>query len=460
MNRSKRISPARSGALRVLLAVEKEGAYANLVLQKLTHTLKLGPKDTALMTELVNGTLRMQGTLDWVIEQFSKVSVPKMNYIIRSIVRLGVYQLLFLDRVPARAVCNDSVELAKSFGLRGLAGFVNGLLRSISRNKENISYPDPEKELAPHISLKYSHPLWMVERWLDRFGKEDTIALCKANNNPPPVMLRCNTLKIAPDQLLEKLAGEGLVVRPSSLVPEGIIVEKTTFLPNLKSFQEGYYVVQDESSMTVAIVLNPDPGSFVIDACSGPGGKTSHLAQVMKNRGRILALDVHDHRLKLVTGTCKRLGVTIVETRQLDARELAEHWGEKADYLLVDVPCSGLGVIRRRPDLRWRVESGDLAGHARQQEEILEGASRCLKTGGLLLYSTCSTEPEENTGVIDKFLREHTWFKCEDLTPLLPFPLINGDDQVSARRGFLQLLPHRHGTDGFFLACMRKGESR
>lgn len=451
-----KVSPARNAALRVLLAVERDGAYANLELQKLTRTLKLAPSDTSLLTELVYGTLRRQGTLDWVIEQFSTVSVTRMNYIIRSIVRLGVYQLLYLDRVPSRAVCSESVELAKSRGIHGLAGFVNALLRGISRNRQRISYPDPEKETALYLSVKHSHPKWLVERWLIRFGKEETAALCMANNEPPPVVLRCNTLKNTPDQLLERLTEEGLTVRSSALVPEGIIVEKRSFLPELKSFREGFYIVQDESSMIASSVLNPVPGAFVIDACSGPGGKTTHLAQVMKNKGRILALDIHEHRLKLVEGACRRLGVTIVATRLLDARKLPNKLGEKVDYILVDVPCSGLGVIRRRPDLRWRVEPDDLSHHATQQKEILGQAGKCLKTGGVLLYSTCSTEPEENIGVVNSFLMEYTGFKTEELTTLLPFPLVNSCDMIDAKKGFLQLLPHRHGTDGFFLACLRK----
>jgi len=449
-------SPARNAALQVLLSVEREGAYANLELQKLARTGKLSPQDTSLLTELVYGTLRRQGTLDWVIDQFSKVPVSQMNYIIRSIVRMGVYQLLYLDKVPPRAVCNEAVELAKSRGIRGLAGFVNGLLRTISSKKEEIAYPDPSEKPALYLSLKYSHPLWLVERWLERFGMEETVALCRANNEPPAVVLRCNTLKTTPEQLLKQLTKDGLVVHPSALVEEGVIVEKAVYLPELKSFQEGLFTVQDESSMIASLVLNPTAGSMVIDACSGPGGKTTHLAQLMNNKGMILALDVHQHRLDLIESACRRLGVKIVETMLLDARELPEKIGEKADYLLVDVPCSGLGVIRRRPELRWRVKAGDLPLHAQQQLEILGQAALCLKPGGKLVYSTCSTEPEENTGVVNSFLMEYTEFIPQDLTALLPFPLADERDQLDAKRGYLQLLPHRHGTDGFFLSCFRK----
>lgn len=450
------VSPARDAALRVLLAVEKEGAYANLALQKITRAFKLGADDIALLTELVYGTLRMLGTIDWVIDRFSRTPVSSMNHLVRNIVRIGVYQILFLDRVPPRAACNEAVEQAKRWRLDGLAGFVNGLLRSIARKREEIPYPDPEVDPLAYISVRYSHPRWLVERWLNRFGKEETIALCRANNKPAPLVIRCNTLKISPGELQRELERENILTRPSTLVSEGLVAEKFTSLPELQSFRDGYFTVQDESSMIASLVLSPVPGSFVIDACSGPGGKTTHLAQIMQNRGRILALDVHDHRLGLVAEACKRLGVSIMEPKLMDARELPNQLREKAEYILVDVPCSGLGVIRRRPDLRWRVQPGDLPQHAGQQLEILKSAARCLVDGGVLLYSTCTTEPEENTGVIEQFLAECEEFQEEDLSLRLPFPLVWEEDKANARSGFLQLLPHRHGTDGFFLACLRK----
>jgi 16S rRNA (cytosine967-C5)-methyltransferase len=451
----------RDIALRALLAVEREGAYANLFLQKIGRKVKLDASDLALLTELVYGTLRMQGTIDWVLDQFSKVPVSQMNYIVRNIMRLGVYQILFLDRVPPRAACNEAVEQTKRWKIKGLAGFVNGVLRNVARNQGRLSYPDLACDPIEHITVKYSHPSWLVERWLERFGEDETIALCQANNEPPPVALRCNTLKISPEELQRELERENIWTRSSCLVPEGLIVEKLTFLPELKSFRNGYFVVQDESSMIASLVLNPLPGSFVIDTCSGPGGKTTHLAQLMENRGRILALDVHSHRLGLVVETCQRLGISIVETRLLDARELVGKLEEKAEYILVDAPCSGLGVLRRRPDLRWRVQPEDLPRHAEQQLEILISAGHCLAQGGLLLYSTCSTEPEENNEVIRMFLAEYEEFQLEEITPRLPFPLVWDEDKATASSGFLQLMPHRHGTDGFFLACLRKrGKSR
>lgn len=447
---------ARDGSLRVLLAVEKEGAYANLALQKLDPMHRLKPADTALLTELVYGTLRWRNNLDWVINQFSKLPVDKMNYIVRNILRLGVYQLLFLERIPPAAACNESVKLAKAWRLERLAGFVNGILRSVVRNRDQICYPPLRENPGLHISIKYSHPRWLVERWLKRFGEEETISLCRANNERPPLVLRCNTLRTTPEKLCQELKKNNIDAVCSPYIPEGVRVSHLTSLPELPSFRDGYFVLQDESSMLASLVLGPGAGSFVIDSCSGPGGKTTHLAQIMGNRGKILALDVHEHRLQLIAETAERLGITIIERRLLDARLIPRELQEKADYVLVDVPCSGLGVIRRRPELRWRVAPDDLSLHSQQQLEILKGASISLKVGGVLVYSTCSTEPEENQNVITRFLRETQGFQSEDITDLIPFPLVHEEDCRTARSGYLQLLPHRHGTDGFFIARLRK----
>lgn len=448
---------ARDQALRVLLAVDREGAYANLALQKSSSGLALKAQDTALLTELVYGALRWQNTLDWVIDQFSKVSVARMNYIVRNIVRLGVYQLLFLERVPAAAACNESVELAKSWKLGDLAGFVNGLLRNIARHQAVIAYPELEKDPVLHISVKYSHPAWLVERWLKRYGQEETISFCRANNEAPPVVLRCNTLKISPEGLSRKLEQEGVASRPSPLIPEGLRLARHVSVTELDSFRSGCFAVQDESSMMASKVLQPQDGSLVIDACAGPGGKTTHLAQIMKNSGRLLAFDVHPHRLRLIRDACRRLGVTIVSTSLQDAATPPEEIQEQADYLLVDAPCSGLGVIRRRPDLRWKAREQDLPVHAQQQGQILAGASRCLKPGGTMLYSTCSTEPEENSEVVAAFLDSHEDWQAQDITGFVPPSILaSSDDCRMAERGCLQLLPHRHDTDGFFLAAFRK----
>ncbi len=499
----------------MLLEVEQEGAYANLVLQKMVPESGLRGADVGLLTELVYGALRWRNRLDYVIDRFSKVPAARMNHIVRNILRLGAYQLLFLDRVPAAAACNESVVLAKQWQLGGLAGFVNGLLRNIARSRHEIAYPSLEEEPVLHISTKYSHPAWLVERWIRRFGVEETISLCRCNNQPPPVVLRCNTLKIEPDGLRDQLGREGIVVSPSPLLQEALRVVQFASWPSGGSEQEerraspgrpaaisgersdqgghggalqcspqsnnrseeqgrraasglgssvtgsiafrnGYFAVQDESSMLASILLQPRAGSLVIDACSGPGGKTTHLAQIMKNRGRLVALDIHPHRLKLIRDACNRLGITIVETLLIDAAAPPAELLGQADYLLVDAPCSGSGVIRRRPDLRWRIREQDLPVLASQQLKILEGACECVKPGGSMLYSTCSTEPEENDEVVDKFLDGHRQWQPLDIGSQAPQAfLISAEDRERALRGCLQLWPHHHGTDGFYVAAFK-----
>ncbi len=269
--------------------------------------------------------------------------------------------------------------------------------------------------------------------------------------------MRGNTLRIDPEGLLRRLEQEGVAVSPSPLIPGALRAAPHTSITGLPSFRDGCFAVQDESSMLASLVLQPQPGSVVVDACAGPGGKTTHLAQLMENSGRLLAFDVHPHRLRLIADACRRLGVTIVETHLQDAAAPPGEILGQADYLLLDAPCSGLGVIRRRPDLRWRAQERDLPEHARQQKHLLDGASKCLKPGGVLLYSTCSTEPEENGEVVAAFLNSHDHWQAVDISRIVPPSfLIDDDERRMAEQGCLQLLPHRHGTDGFFIAAMKE----
>lgn len=449
------IYSARDGALRLLLMVERLDTYANLALQKVPTT-GLSTADMAFLTELVYGALRHQGTLDWVINQYSNMPVDRMHDVVRNILRLGTYQLLFMDKVPDSAAVNTAVELTRAWKLKGLSGFVNGVLRTIARRRENIAYPDLLTDPVRHISYKHSHPQWLVRRWLTRFGTDETIALCTANNETPPMSVRCNTLKISVEQLRCEFNKAGLSASSSLLVPDGLQVERMNRITAMPAFQSGLFVVQDESSMLVSHVLGPKPGAVVVDSCAGPGGKATHLAQLMENRGRLWAFDIHEHRLQLIKATAGRLGIDIIETCPGDATNLPEQLYETADYLLIDAPCSGLGVIRRRPDLRWKVREADLDRHARQQLALLNGSIACLKKGCSLIYSTCSTEPEENIGVIRSFLKTHSEFELSDITDLLPFTLESEEDRLEAGQGYLQLLPQRYNTDGFFLAYLRK----
>lgn len=444
---------ARALALLVLKAVEEEGAYANLALNKILEEYQPGKLDRAFATELTYGTLRTLNTLDWVLARFLKQPLAAQTIWVRNILRLSTYQLMFMSRVPDSAACNEGAELAKKFGHTGAVKFVNGVLRNVARNTENITYPDPKATPVDHISLKYSHPIWLVERWIKEFGFSDTVRLCLADNQPAPNTIRANTLKVSRQELKERLESEGVVVKETNFAPEGLNVEGFLSFKSLASFRDGLFQVQDESSMLVGHALNPSSGARVLDACAAPGGKTTHLAQLMGDSGEIIAIDVHPHKLELIKENCQRLGITNIHGHVGDARDLSAKLYGWADYVLVDAPCSGLGVLRRRPDARWRKEGNQITAIVRLQREILESAAKCLRPGGALIYSTCTITREENLGIVEAFLKDHPEFLFGDLRQFLPPGL---DREDTAARGYIQLLPHIHGMDGFFMARMRK----
>ncbi|MDF9408158.1 16S rRNA (cytosine(967)-C(5))-methyltransferase RsmB [Pelotomaculum isophthalicicum JI] len=444
---------ARELALQVLRAVEEDGAYANLALNQVLERYRPGKLDRAFATELTYGTLRTRNTLDWVLAQFIKKPLKSQTVILRNILRLGVYQLIFMSRVPPSAACNEGAEMARRHGHAGSVKFVNGVLRNVSRQIKEIKFPEMADDPVAHISLRYSHPAWLVEGWLARFGQEETISLCRANNEPAPNTVRTNNLKLTRAELANRLREDGLTVRETAYAPEGLNIEDFFSLNSLTAFKEGLFQIQDESSMLAGRALMPRPGARVLDACGAPGGKTTHLAELMENRGEILAVDIHPHKLALIEENCRRLGINIVKSLAMDAGRLPEQLREWADFILVDAPCTGLGVLRRRPDARWRKEPGQLPGIVRLQSGILKSAARCLKKNGVLVYSTCTITREENFGQIEDFLACQPDFIPEDLRPYLPVSL---DEQGTMHSGYLEILPHRHGMDGFFISRMRK----
>lgn len=444
---------ARELALQVLRAVDEEGAYANLALNQVLERYRPGKLDRAFATELTYGTLRSLNTLDWVLAQFIKKPLTSQTAAIRNILRLGVYQLMFMDRVPPSAACNEGAELARRHGHLGSIKFVNGVLRNVARRIKEIKFPGIEQNPVAHISLRYSHPAWLVERWLKDFGLEETILLCRTNNEPAPNTVRTNTLKITREGLTARLTGDGLTVHETTYAPEGLKIAGFLSLNSLAAFQEGLFQVQDESSMLAGRALMPFPGACVLDACSAPGGKATHLAQLMDNRGEIISVDIHPHKLKLIKENCERLGIGIVRRFTGDAGELPEILHGRADFVLIDAPCTGLGVLRRRPDSRWRKDPDQISDIVKLQAGILTSAARCLRAGGVLVYSTCTINHEENLGQVENFLDRHPDFMLEDLSQFLPLSL---DLKGTMADGYLQLLPHQHGMDGFFISRMRK----
>lgn len=443
---------ARETALRILYDINQKGAYSNISINKYLDKNDLRNIDRGFITELVYGTVKWKLSLDWVIQQFSRVKFKKISPWILNIMRLGAYQLLYMDRVPASAACNESVKLAKKYGHRASSGFVNGVLRSINRSREDIKYPDKNKEYVKYLSIKYSHPEWMVRKFLDLYGEEFTESLLKSNNEIPDFTVRVNTLKICRDELIKALNQEGMKAVYGKYVEEAVIIENPRPLSEMEAFKKGYLQVQDESSMIVAKILDPSPGEYIVDVCSAPGGKATHIAQIMKNQGTVIARDIHEHKIKLISDSAERLGISIIKAELFDAREIDSRLIEKADRVLVDAPCTGLGIIRRKPDIKWAKNIVDTKEITRLQEEILKASSKYVKPGGVLVYSTCTILPEENEHIISKFVDSDSSFQLEDVSLSLTKSLLKSH----TKEGYLKLFPNKDNTDGFFVAKMRK----
>lgn len=438
---------ARNIALKILNEVTEKNAYANIALtNEFMRQSALSEQDRRFITELVYGTLKSINTLDWMLGHFIDRRIDKIPPVIRNILRMGMYQIFFLTKVPISATCNESVNLAKKYGHAGTIKFVNAVLRNAGRNQDKIIYPDKELHPIQYCSLKYFHPEWMIKRWIERLGFEATEALCCYNNTTPPLSLRTNTLKNSREQLLVILNKEQVDCSPSHWTPEGIVCRSFPSLNKLCSLQQGLFQVQDESSMLVAHVLDPKPGEFIIDACSAPGGKSTHIAALMKNTGKIIATDVHQHKLNLINENCQRLGISIIETQCQDATMLHHQYSVAADRVLVDAPCSGMGTLRRKADSRWRKTEEMLSDLPKLQYDILHSASLCVKPGGVLIYSTCTTEPEENQEVLNHFLNNHQEFHLQTAGSFLP---------SLKEEKTIQLWPHIDHVDGFFIARMQ-----
>ena len=435
---------ARETALKALHEVNEKGAYANVALARSLRAVKLSEVDRRFATELVYGAVKAGGTLDWMLRRYLNRPLSKIPPMVRDILRLGIYQLFFLARVPASAACNTAVEMTKRCSHAGTVKFVNAVLRTAAREPEKATFPTGKAHEAENLALSLQHPEWLVRRWIEQFGYEEARALCAFDNAQAVLSLRTNTLKITRDKLIERLSQEGVEAEASAWAPEGVLCRRHGALDDLPSLQQGLFQVQDESSMLVAHVLAPEPGEFVLDVCSAPGGKTTHIATLMEDQGRIVALDVHAHKIERIAENCERLGITSVQPLLLDAREAGARFSCQADRVLVDAPCSGLGVLRRRPDARWRKTPEEIAALVPLQRDILRSAAAAVKRGGVLVYSTCTIECEENEAVIEDFLSQHEDFILENTGDFLPLQ--------KRTQKMIQLYPQRDGTDGFFIA--------
>lgn len=442
----------REVALKIIYDINENGAYSNIALNKHLEESNLKELDRGFVTELVYGTVKWKLSIDWAISQFSSIKLKKISPWILNVLRLGVYQLLYMDRIPESAACNESVTLARRYGHSASSGFVNAVLRNIARNKHSIKYPDKSREPVKYLSVRYSYPEWLVESWVERFGTEFTEGLLESGNKTPELTVRANTLKISSEELADRLVAEGVEVEKARYMEDSLILKNPSSLTRLTSFKEGRFQVQDESSTLVGKVLDPQPGNLVLDVCSAPGGKATHIAQLMKNTGKVVARDIHEHKIKIIEEAAKRLGITIIQAEMYDAAKIDHNYKGKADCVLVDAPCTGLGIIRKKPDIKWSRNLGDKKEITELQSKILAAASSYVKAGGTLVYSTCTIEPEENEEMVKVFLLENKDFEMENIERFLPQNL----KVDSASQGFVQLYPNIHGIDGFFIARMKR----
>jgi 16S rRNA (cytosine967-C5)-methyltransferase len=433
----------RQIAVEILNRIETEGAYAEPLLNTALSGTTLGSiSDRGLLTELVYGTLRMRGHLDWMIGQLYRGEMSALETAVRNILRTGLYQLLFTDRIPPFAAVNEAVGIARALS-PAASGLVNAILRNALRKKDAIDWPDMAKDPEKAIAVLHSHPPWLVRRLLSQFGCEETIAICRANNAIPPLALRVNTLKASRGQALARIENEGITAEPAPFSVDGIILTSPgAGLREMPPYKEGLIRIQDEASQLIARLVAPQPGERLLDLCSGAGGKTLHLAALMENRGSITAVDLHSARLRMLREEVNRLGVTIVETRTGDAAAPAESFHGAFDRVLLDAPCSGLGTLRRNPEIRWRITPQDLNKCMQIQKILLASAAECVRPGGRLVYSVCAVTPEENEIVIGDFLRNRP-----DFTRIPP----NGiPPALIDAEGFFRTSPHLQGMDGFF----------
>jgi 16S rRNA (cytosine967-C5)-methyltransferase len=441
-------APARVAAFRTLRTVDAGDAQPAAVLAQ-ARTLLGDPRDRALATEIVTGTLRWRRALDASIAHAAGRPLASIDGDVLAILRLSLYQLLHLDRVPASAVVDDAVSLTREAGQRRATGFVNGVLRTLSRTRDRLGLPPRPRAPAPrqaaldYLGITQSHPDWLVARWLDRYGFDHAAAWVEFNNRTPSLTLRANTLAISRDDLRQRLEDEGLEAVPAAYAPDALVVEHGRLPP-----ARGRFTIQDEASQLVPVLVDAQPDETVLDLCASPGGKASALAAAMRGRGLVVACDARARRMRLLAQAVRDSGAPNIRLVHVGSRDDVP-FRAAFDRVLVDAPCSGLGTVRRDPDIRWRRSEDQLAELASYQRSLLARAARAVAPGGRLVYATCSSEPEENEDVVDDFLATHAGFRlvdARDASPVL--------GPVTDARGMLRTLPFAHGLEAFFAAAL------
>lgn len=446
------IDKAREVALKALYKIEKEGAFSNIALDEVLeyNRQNLSEKDVGLISEIVYGVITWKLTLDEIVKKYSNIKLKKISVWILNILRMGIYQIIFLDKIPKSAAVNESVNLAKRYGHKSSSNFVNAVLRKIdTKDYEELFNIENDVE---RISKTTSMPIWIIEELLKEKNIEEVEEICKSSNQRPKISIRVNRLKITEDELKSKLEERNIKFE-DGILNDFLVIDKVKNIENMDLFKQGFFTIQDEAAGLIPIVLEVHENDVVLDACSAPGGKTTYMAEIMKNKGEIEAWDIYEHRLNLVNQNAKRLGVNIINTQIGDATIYNEKYNEKFDKILLDVPCLGIGVLKRKPDIKWKKSREDIKEIRKVQLQILQNCSKYLKKGGELVYSTCSILKEENDEVIKQFLLENKDFLIQRIN-------LNGEkyfEKFIKEDKFLQVYQNEK-TDGFFICKLLKNK--
>lgn len=447
---SKTVS-ARETAVTILTKLEEKQGFSNLVLQNELKHSQLDVRDKGLVTELVYGTIQRLNTIDYIANHFlTKRTIEKLEPWLRQLLRVAVYQIRYLDKIPDHAIVNEAVELAKKLGHKGIAGFVNGVIRNIIRSPQEPKMPNQQKNLIKYLSLTHSVPEWLIRKWVDDFGQGNVESFLPFINTTAPFTIRYNSLKNSAQAFQHLLDEADIEWTKSSHVEDAYYLHNIGDVSNAKLFQEGAFTIQDESSMLVAKVMAPFPKATVLDGCAAPGGKTTHIAEIQSDEGQILANELHPHKIALIEQLQKRLGIKSIRTRMGDFLEYRED--VLYDFVLIDAPCSGLGVVRRKPELKWRMTEATMQSLQSLQRKLIRHAATFVKPGGYLVYSTCTMNRAENHSIVDEFLSEFQEFVGENIKPMIPETV----QSIMENQYSIQLLPHHLNSDGFYIAKLKR----
>lgn len=443
----------RELSLLILIEVLEQDSYSNVAIHNtLLKYQYLEKQDRAFLSRLTEGVIERVIEIDYIINQFSKVKTTKMKAPIRNILRMGVYQIMYMDQVPDRAACNGAVKLAQRKGFYNLKGFVNGVLRNISRKKDEILWPDKEKQPKEYLMVTYSFPEWILNLWLTEYSYEQIEEMLKAFLEQKQTTIRCNQTKVTVEELRQQLLEEKITVKEGDYLPFALKISDYNYLKKIKAFRQGLFQVQDESSMLVAYTSGVKNGDYVIDLCAAPGGKSTHIAELLNKTGIVSARDVSEDKVAFINENVARLELSNLKAEVYDATELRKEDIGKADIVLADLPCSGLGVIGKKTDIKYKTKKEDIEALAELQRRILSQAVQYVKPGGILMYSTCTINHIENIDNVNWLLEQYKEFELETLDSNMPDNLKSS----TTKRGYLQLLPGKHKTDGFFFAKFRR----